>query len=90
MKIPKKVKVNGHIFRVEFQKENDLSIDADCGRTSRVKGLIAINEDLMQSQKEVTFFHEVIHIMNGEIKEESCDFWAESFYAFLKENKLLK
>ena len=88
MEIPKQVKIGGHIYKVEFQEQTDLS-ENDCGQTVRTKGIIAIDRDLIQSEKEVTFFHEVIHIINGEIEEVECDFIAQTIYAFLKDNNLL-
>lgn len=89
MKIPNKIKIGGHIYRIAFQKQNDLSGN-DCGRTDRVKGLIAIDKDLIQSEKEVTFFHEIIHCLNTELKEIEVDYLAQAIYSFLKTNNLLK
>ena len=89
MDIPRKVKVGGHIYKVIFQKQTDLA-ENDCGKTDRTKGIIVIDADLIQSEKEETFFHEVIHVINTEYKEVEVDFLAQAFYAFLKNNKLLK
>ena len=89
MKIPKKVKISGRVYQIEFQKETDI-IANDCGKNSRIKGLIAIDADLMQSEKELTFFHEIIHLLNGEIEEVECEWLATAMYAFLKDNNLLK
>ena len=89
MNIPRKVKIGGHTYKVVFQKETGLSNNV-CGRTNRENGIIAIDSGLIQSEKEVTFFHEAIHVMNSEYKEHEVDFLAQAFYGFLKENKLLK
>ena|SRR3990167_9882309 len=89
MKIPKKLKIGGHIYRVVFQKETDLASN-DCGKTDRVKGIVAIDKDLIQSEKEETLFHEIMHIINNEYKEVEIDFLAQAIYATLKGNNLLK
>ena len=89
MKIPHKVKIGGHIYKVIFQKTTDLA-DNDCGKTDRVKGIIAIDKDLIQSEKEETFFHELVHIINTEYEETEVDFLAQAIYGALKNNKLLK
>ena len=89
MKIPNKIKVGGHIYKIVFQKTTDLA-DNGCGKIDRVKGVIFIDKDLIQSEKELTFFHEVIHSINTELKELEVDFLAQAIYAFLKDNNLLK
>ena len=89
MKIPNKLKVGGHIYKIVFQKTTDLA-DNDCGKTDRTKGIVAIDKDLIQTEKEETFFHEMIHIMNTGYKEVEVDFLAQAIYAILKNNNLLK
>ena len=89
MKIPKKLKIGGHIYKVVFQKQTDLA-ENDCGKTDRAKGIIAIDTNLIQSEKEATLIHEIIHIINAEYKEVEVDFLAQAIYAVLKENNLLK
>ncbi|MEK6880385.1 MAG: hypothetical protein AABY22_12285 [Nanoarchaeota archaeon] len=78
MKIPNKIKIGGHIYKIIFQKTTDLA-NNDCGKTDRTKGIITIDADLIQSEKEETFFHEV-----------EVDFLAQAFYYVLKNNNLLK
>jgi len=89
MKFPKKLKVGGHLYQIVFQKQTDLA-ENDCGKTDRTKGIIAIDADLTQSEKEVCLWHEIIHLMNSEYKEIEVEFLAQAIFAFLKDNKLLK
>ena len=89
MNIPNKVKIGGHIYKIVFEKESNLGTN-DCGKTDRTKGIITIDTDLIQSEKESTFFHEVLHVINNEYKEVEIDFLAMALYGFLKDNNLLK
>ena len=88
MKIPNKVKIQGRTYKVQIQKETDI-VSNDCGKSLRNKGLIAIDADLIQGEKEITFFHEVIHLLNGELKETECEWMAGAIYGFLKDNNLI-
>lgn len=81
MKIPKKIKVGGHNYNVIFEKKTILEDDNNCGKVDREKGIMSIGIDLIQSEKEVTFFHEVIHIINTELDEKEVDYFAQAFYA---------
>ena len=87
MKIPKKLKIGGHIYKVVFQKT---ALGDDCGATERAKGIINIDGHLIDSEKEVTLFHEIFHCINAELPETEVDWLAQSVYAFLKLNNMLK
>ena len=86
MTIPKDVKIGGHQYEVVFEK---LDVD-QCGDTDRRTGKIRINKDLLVSEKEETFLHEVLHVINGELEEEQVEFLAQALYAFLKDNDMVK
>lgn len=86
MKIPKKIKVGGHIYKVQFVDVED--IDRNCGEQNRARNTIRIRKDLPQSQIEETFIHEVLHAINGALKEETIDMLAMGIYQILVDNKL--
>lgn len=89
MKIPKKIKVGGHIIKVEQSKELP---DAN-GKFEWKENTMYICKTLPQSQKESTFFHELFHIMNTTLNNSmhaAIDSLAEQFYQVLKDNDLLK
>lgn len=87
MKIPKQVKIGGHLVRV---RESEFSDDVFCsGLCSYVNNEIMLNRDLGQTQKEAAFIHEAMHIMNTTIDHALLDSLAEQVYQFLKENKLI-
>ena len=84
MRIPKKLKIGGHQFKV-IVKEFD-----DCGKTKRTTNEMWIASDLTQSQKESTLFHEILHALNNELAHPLLDSLAEQLYQVLSDNKLLK
>ena len=81
MKMPKEIKIGGHVYKVIFEKDSIVDNNDNCGRTHRDKGIIGIGNSLIQSEKEVTFFHEVIHLINGELDEKEVDWIAQGIYA---------
>lgn len=89
MEIPKKLKIGGHVYEVQFEKEGNFFTADKCAMLNRNKGIIHINDDLVQSEKEAALFHEVIHAL-GVVSEETTEYFAQGIYAFLKDNKLLK
>jgi hypothetical protein len=88
MKIPKKLKVGGHIITVkEYPFDEERSC---CGDTSYVRATIRINSSLTQSQKEASFIHELFHVLNTTMDHALIDSLAEQLYQVLSDNKLLK
>lgn len=90
MRIPKQIKVGGHIIKIDMAKKLEV-----CGEFIRRKNLLRLDVDLPQSQKEVTFFHELFHAINVQFGESNTehallDSFAEQLYQVLKDNKLLR
>lgn len=88
MKIPKTLKIGGHLIIVE--EVDDLDNGDSNGRFNSVKNRIQIEKNLPQSQKEATLLHEIMHCINISVKDEEIEFWAQSIYQVLKDNGLLK
>lgn len=92
MKIPKTLKVGGHIYKV-FLKELD-----DCsGETDMKKLSISIDKNAPQSVQEATLIHEIMaHCINSTFAGENhiahglMDSLSEQMYQVLSENKMLK
>ena len=89
MKLPNKIKIGGHEYNIKLVEPSKLE-DGNCGMIDRDKGEIYISKNLIRSEQEVTFFHEVIHIINSALSEEQTDSFAQSIYSLLKNNNLLK
>ena len=87
MKIPKKLKIGGHIYKVELVDMDD--IDSANGEQDRHRNRIRICKTDPQSQQEETLLHEIIHAVNGGLKEEIVDSLAVSLYQVFKDNKLI-
>jgi len=88
MNIPKQLKILGHTFKVILADTED--IDNDAGEMNLSRNTIKIRKDLPQDQIEESLLHEIIHAINNELKEIDVEFLAQTIYAVLKENKLLK
>lgn len=86
MKIPKQLKIGGHVYKV-LLKDLDKSV---CGDSDRVKNLIRIDSNFPQNQREVTLIHEILHCINNEFNHALLDSLAEQLYQVLKDNNLLK
>ena len=92
MKIPKQLKIGGHTYRIIFDQVSTAGTSQghSCGQLSRSKGTISINATLMQSEKEETLIHEILHGINSELNETLLDSLAQQIYGVLSDNKLLK
>ena len=88
MKIPKTLKIQGHTFKV--QQVDTEELDNDAGEMNLSRGYIKVRKDLPQTQLEQTLFHEILHALNNEMKEEEVEWLAQGIYQVLKDNKLIK
>jgi len=86
MKIPKEIKIGGHLYKIDITKNEEFP---SCGRLDRSKGIISIKNSLIQSEKEETLIHEIFHAINNEINETLLESLAQQLYAVLKDNKFL-
>lgn len=92
MKIPNKIKIGGHIIKIDISKElKDLNGQADTSTNT-----IRICKLLPQSQKESTLIHEIFHFLNttfdgpDSITHALIDSLSEQLYQVLSDNKMLK
>ena len=92
MKIPNKIKIGGHIFKVKIFSGK--FSDDKAGRVEGQKNMIYLNADYVQSKQESVLLHEVIHELdwlNGlGLNEKQIDSLTEGLYQVLKDNKLIK
>ena len=94
MKIPKTVKIGGHIYDVAIQareKENGVN---KLGSSSVYQNKIWLTNEQPQSQMESTFFHEIIEVISAlnklELSEDKICILENQLYQVLKDNNLLK
>ncbi len=91
MKIPKKLKIGGHMFTVEQKPIKDC-----VGETYFEEARIVIEKRAKQTIKESTLIHEILcHCLNttagGNNKHHDLlDSLSEQLYQVLKDNKLLR
>jgi hypothetical protein len=101
MKIPKKIKVGGHVLKVVLAPGEEVrkvaseeaigEIDSIVmGTVSIRRQAIYINEDLFPSLREETFLHELFHIITPEFPEVSIQHMAFLFYQVIVDNKLME
>lgn len=88
MKIPKTLKIGAHIYKVLLVDGED--IEKDCGEQNPVRQVIKIRKDMPQTQKEEVLLHEIIHVINISLSEETVGFLSQALYQALKDNKLLR
>ena len=91
MNIPKKLKIGGHIIKIDMSK----TLENDNGEADFKTNTIKICKDIPQDQKESTLLHEIIHFCNTTIGDDNnhhtiIDSLAEQLYQVLKDNKMLK
>lgn len=90
MKIPKQLKIGGHVIKIV----RDLELPGENGNADTEKNQINICKNLPQSQKESTLIHEIFHFLNttmdGDIGHMLMDSLSEQFYQVLKDNKMLR
>ena len=84
MKIPKKIKIGGLIYKIELVKPNELG--KDCGECDQSRLLIRINRDMPQESIERSLFHEIFHAISGGTSEEIIDLISNGVYQVYKDN----
>jgi len=89
MKIPKKLKIGGHIYTILQKKEWDNSSNED-GYCDTTKNEICILSTIPQSQQEAVLIHEIFHALNCALSHELLSSLSEQLYQTLKDNKLIK
>lgn len=88
MNIPKKLKILGH--DIDVAEVSPLYLNGDSGAWDNKRNIILINEDMPQSQKELTLFHEILHAINAEMSEEKIEFIAGAMHQVFSDNELLR
>ena len=86
MKIPKKIKIGGNIYRVILVEAKELE---DVGEIDNICSTIKIRKDATQTQQEDALIHEIIHGLNFHLTDEQVGFLANGIYQTLKDNNLL-
>lgn len=72
MKIPKKVKIGAHEYKVICEK--DLASNHGALAQSRhAKGVIVIDPDVTATQLKDSLIHEILHCINYQVKFVSSD-----------------
>lgn len=92
MKIPKKIKISGHVLKIKEVAE--LDNNQNLGRYTMSKNEILLDKNSDVQQKESTFFHEIIEALNSMyeigLKHRDISTLENSLYQVLKDNNLLK
>ena len=85
----KKLKIGGHTYKIELTDDKNLLEKDTAGMLCREKGTIYILKSLMESEKEATLIHEILHAINGELDEVTVEGIAQQLYQIVKENNVL-
>jgi hypothetical protein len=89
MKIPKKIKVGGHTYKISFPKVIDDDV-VHMGATCEEACTIEIKKGMSKSQTEETLLHELIHAADSSVPENVVNRLAFILYQVLKDNKFIK
>lgn len=85
MKIPKKLKIGGIIYKVTLDTHEKTSF------IDREFNVLNINPRLSREQMDIAFFHEIIHGLNLAITDEIfTEGLAQGLHQVFKDNNLLK
>ena len=88
MKIPKKLKIGGHLVTVRQVEQMQGDFPHAAGGWTESQNLIELRKSNTASQKEVTLIHEILHAVNYNLTEEQVEFLSQALYQVLKDNKL--
>lgn len=88
MKFPKTLKIGGHSVRLQIVEEMEGDYPHAAGCWTESQNLIQLRKSQVQSQKEVTLIHEVLHAINYNLTEEQVEFLSQALYQVIKDNKL--
>jgi len=94
MKIPNKLKIGAHIYKVKYEDLDERAGNNNLGTTYPHGNKIFINKrNVAISQQEQTLFHEILETLNFiyelKLEHEKISIIAEGFYQVLKDNNLL-
>ncbi len=95
MKIPKKLKIGGHVYDILWMPNNR----KQCGETETADLKIRISPEFPQSQQEETIIHEILHAVRVQLslndsdtdkEERMVNALAGALYQVLNDNRMLK
>ena len=94
MRIPHTLKIGGHTVKVVQTKMED-NPQSLMGKFDTTRNILTIDAELVQSQKEVTLFHEILHAINTEWDNQInghalLESIAQQLYQVLSDNNMLK
>jgi hypothetical protein len=85
MKIPRRIKSQGLIWKIRFN--DDLE---PLGQTDYDKQEIVIRKSITPELKQAVFLHELFHTFNTTVNHELIDSLALQLFQVMKENNLWK
>ena len=88
MKIPKQLKIGGHVYKVVLKK-GPISDSDEQGYVDDEKGEIVLRSNVPKSHLETSLIHEILHCLNSVMNHELIDSLSEQIYQVFKDNKLL-
>lgn len=94
MKIPKKIKIGGKIYRVIIENLRDKAGSGDMSMVHPAQQKIWISNEMVQEQQESCFIHEIIEGIKFDndlkLTHQTLQTLGEQLYQVFKDNKLLK
>lgn len=88
MIIPKKIKIGGHIWKVDLKE-----LTGKMGECDYANLIITLDKRAVRTQLEVTFLHELLHAINCEFDlshdgHRVLEATAQQLYQIFKDNRM--
>ena len=94
MKIPKKIKIGGHIFDIHIEDRSKNGVDDKLGSCNAAQNTIWLDTSQSQTQLESTLLHEIIEAIDWqqqlELDHKTISQLENALYQVLRDNDLLK
>ena len=96
MKIPKQIKIGGHIYKIIYKDGFKDTLNDKPGICKLLGNKIFVNKnnDCSLSQQEESLIHEIIEAINYnyqlDLSHQNISILGSTIYQVLKDNKLLK
>jgi len=83
-----KLKIGAHRYQVVYVKDHPFFETDKVGYLDRPNGKIYISSEMVETEKQVSLLHEIIHVINGELAENVVDPLAQQFLQVLIDNDM--
>ena len=81
------MKIGAHNYDVIYVDDHPFFETDKVGYLDRPNGKIYISKNMIETEKQVALFHEILHVLNGELAENVIDPLAQQLLQVVVDNK---